>query len=321
MPDSGKTYSVRLSSGRRWRYQPVQGTERWVERFSSFLGIDAGEDISSPTITILPSPDGVGQDIQPKPGAGRVPPDGISRQRLLRRWLPGINLYWQPGSQDILCVLRSSAGPDSELEQMRYALYPILDGAVCDGGLPLHAALVEREGVGILIAAASGVGKSTCCKRLPAPWNVLSDDMSLVVPAADGIWQAHPLPTWSAIKAREATWPCRLNESVPVAALFFLIRSETDGVERLGRGVSAIGIKDNASICFHYLDRYFHEAHHRPLRKKIFDNAVLLTERLPVYALRASLQGRFWEKIEEVLGQEAPLQGGIYPETGGRTYA
>jgi len=169
MPDSGKTYSVRLSSGRRWRYQPVQGTERWVERFSSFLGIDAGEDISSPTITILPSPDGVGQDIQPKPGAGRVPPDGISRQRLLRRWLPGINLYWQPGSQDILCVLRSSAGPDSELEQMRYALYPILDGAVCDGGLPLHAALVEREGVGILIAAASGVGKSTCCKRLPAP--------------------------------------------------------------------------------------------------------------------------------------------------------
>jgi SynChlorMet cassette protein ScmC len=142
--------------------------------------------------------------------------------------------------------------------------------------------------------------------------------MSLVVPAADGIWQAHPLPTWSAIKAGEATWPCRINIGIPVAAIFFLIRSETDGVERLGRGVSAIGIKDNASICFRYLDRYFHEAHHRPLRRKIFENAALLTKHLPVYALRASLQGRFWEKIEEVLGQEATLQGGIYPETGGR---
>jgi SynChlorMet cassette protein ScmC len=131
--------------------------------------------------------------------------------------------------------------------------------------------------------------------------------MSLVVPAADGIWQAHPLPTWSAIKAGEATWPCRINIGIPVAAIFFLIRSETDGVERLGRGVSAIGIKDNASICFHYLDRYFHEAHHRPLRRKIFENAALLTAHLPVYALRASLQGRFWEKIEEVLGQVRQL--------------
>jgi SynChlorMet cassette protein ScmC len=198
---------------------------------------------------------------------------------------------------------------------MRYALYPILDGAVCDGGLPLHAALVEREGVGILIAAASGVGKSTCCRRLPAPWNVLSDDMSLVVPAADGIWQAHPLPTWSAIKAGEVTWPCRINTGIPVEAIFFLIRSETDGVDKLGRGVSAIGIKDNSSICFHYLDRYFHEAHHRPLRKKIFDNAVLLTARLLVYALRASLHGRFWEKIEEVLGQVKLPVGGFCGET------
>jgi SynChlorMet cassette protein ScmC len=202
---------------------------------------------------------------------------------------------------------------------MRYALYPILDGAVCDGGLPLHAALVERERVGVLIVAASGVGKSTCCLRLPRPWNVLSDDMALVVPAADGGWHAHPLPTWSAIRVGEVVWPCRINTGIPVAAIFFLIRSETDGVERLGRGVSAIGIKDSASVCFYYFDRYFHEEHQLPLRKKIFDNAAHLTERLPVYALRASLQGRFWEKIEEVLGQEASLQGGIYSEAGGRT--
>ena len=304
MSDSGKTYAVHLSSGRRWRYRPFRGTERWVERFSTFLGIDAGENISSPTITIMPSPDGAGQDIQPKPGPDRVPPDGISRQRLLKRWLPGMNLYWQPGSQDILCVLRSAAGPDSELEQMRYALYPILEGAVRDGGLPLHAALIERDGAGILIAAASGVGKSTCCHRLPPPWTVLAEDMTLVVPTADGGWRAHPLPTWSAVKSGTAQWPCRINESVPVKALFFLIRSETDGVEPVEKGAAALGITDCARICFHYLDRHFRQARQRPMRNRIFENAAALAKALPAFSLHASLTGRFWEKIESIPDRE-----------------
>ncbi len=33
----------------------------------------------------------------------------------------------------------------------------------------------------------------------------------------------------------------------------------------------------------------------------IFDNAVSIARDIPAYILRVSLQGRFWEKIEEVL--------------------
>jgi SynChlorMet cassette protein ScmC len=187
---------------------------------------------------------------------------------------------------------------------MRYALYPILDGAVRDGGLPLHGALIECDGRGVLIAAASGVGKSTCCRRLPFPWRVLADDMCLVVRAAGGGWRAHPLPTWSAIKAGVASWPCRINESVPVAALLFLLRSETDGAELLGRGVSALGIADGAAVCFSYLDRHFRSEAHRPLRTTIFENAAALAGTLPAFTLHASLTGRFWEKIEDVLSRE-----------------
>lgn len=309
MSDGKKPYPVHLSSSRSWRLESSRGTERWVERFASFLGISAGGDVSSPAIVIVASPAGAGRDMRHSPKCGPAPLDAFPRQRRRKHWLPGLDIYWQPGSQDALCVLRDATGPDCELEQMRYALYPILDGAVRDGGLPLHAALIERDGRGVLIAAASGTGKSTCCRRLPHPWTVLADDMCLVVPAAGGGWRAHPLPTWSAIKAGGASWPCRINESVPVEALCFLVRSETDGAAPLGRGASALGISDGAAVCFSYLDRYFRSEAQRPLRKRIFENAAALAGTLPAFTLRASLTGRFWEEIETIPGSEVAGTG------------
>jgi SynChlorMet cassette protein ScmC len=277
---------------------------RWVERFASFLGIEAGDDDSSSAIAIMCQPIAASRADVPSAGSRVGTSDNTPGRWRRIQWLPGLDLYRRPGSQDIRCVLRSATGPDCELEQMRYALYPVFEGAVRDGGLPLHAALIECDGAGVLIAAASGVGKSTCCHRLPPHWTVLAEDMTLVVPTADGGWRAHPLPTWSAVKSGVSTWPCRINESVPLAALFFLVRSATDAVESIGKGAAALGITDGAMICFHYLDRYFREAHQRPMRKRIFENAAALAQALPAYTLHASLTGRFWEEIETIPNSE-----------------
>jgi SynChlorMet cassette protein ScmC len=295
-----QTYSVRLATGRSWRLESTPATAGWLGRFAVHVGAESGGRPFSAAITVVMPQEWRGLLSGFSIGAnGPVPARGWRR-----RWLPGADLYRRAGSHDVVCVLRGAPSPDCEPEQMRYVLYPFLSGAVNDGGLPLHAALVERDGVGFLISAASGVGKSTNCRRLPPPWRTLSDDMSLVVPAAKGGWRAHSLPTWSAIKSGTPQWPCLINASIPVKALFFLIRSEMDGVEPLGQGTATLGITDGAGVCFHYLDPYFHEANQRPLRRRIFENGASLAATLPSYALRASLNGRFWEYIEEVLNAQ-----------------
>jgi hypothetical protein len=37
------------------------------------------------------------------------------------------------------------------------------------------------------------------------------------------------------------------------------------------------------------------------LRKNLFENSCRLAKAVPAFRLKASLKGRFWEKIEEVL--------------------
>lgn len=37
------------------------------------------------------------------------------------------------------------------------------------------------------------------------------------------------------------------------------------------------------------------------IRKKLFDNACQLAKAVPVFSLRVSLNGRFWENMEKVL--------------------
>jgi len=133
---------------------------------------------------------------------------------------------------------------------------------------------------------------------------VLADDMVLVVPAAGEEFWAHPLPTWSAIRAGTVRWSCRINEGVPVRALTLLAQSESDGLEPLGSGAATIAISNAAAICFHYLDGGLETDRSRLLRKKIFENASALVKNLPVYVLRVSLAGKFWEKIEAIPDNE-----------------
>ena len=51
------------------------------------------------------------------------------------------------------------------------SFYPFYERLIRLGGFPLHAALVEHNGRRVLISAAAGTGKSTCCSRFPAGWD------------------------------------------------------------------------------------------------------------------------------------------------------
>jgi SynChlorMet cassette protein ScmC len=169
------------------------------------------------------------------------------------------------------------------------------------GGLPLHAALVERNGMGILLAGHGGAGKSTCCQRLPSSWHALCDDETLVVINEEKQYFAHPFPTWSDYlwKRSERTW--NVQKYVPLSAIFLLEQSETDEAIRIGQGQGATFINTLATDVCRRNWRNLDRKEERAQRKQLFQNACELARAVPAFKLRFSLNGRFWEKIEEVL--------------------
>jgi SynChlorMet cassette protein ScmC len=191
---------------------------------------------------------------------------------------------------------------------MRQALLPVYESIVARGGLPLHAALVEHGGRGLLLVGRSGVGKSTACRRLPPGWNALGDDLSLAVRASGGEFRVHPLPTWSAVTpgARERSWDIRQN--VPLAAIFLLSRAAGDEVIPAGRAMVSVVLSEAAVTIFNSVQSGSRAFETTPLKADIFANAASMVNSVPSYILRLSLEGRFWEKIEEAMEKrDGPL--------------
>jgi len=55
--------------------------------------------------------------------------------------------------------------------------------ALCDQYLTIHAAVLERDGLAVLLPAPSGSGKSTLCAALAfRGWRLLSDELALLQP-------------------------------------------------------------------------------------------------------------------------------------------
>ncbi len=98
---------------------------------------------------------------------------------------------------DVVCEL----GPDKsnviDIVRMWIAMEPVYEAAVNSGGLPLHSALIERHGQAVLLVGDGGIGKSTCCRRLTAPWRPHSDDEVLILKDKRQKFVVHPIPTWS----------------------------------------------------------------------------------------------------------------------------
>ena len=176
------------------------------------------------------------------------------------------------------------------------------------GGVLLHGALAERDGMGVILAAPGGTGKTTASNRLPAPWRSLCDDTTLVVRDPQGTYWAHPWPTWSRFLdgGPGGTWD--VQSAVPVKSIFFLVHAVEDRVERVGPG-QAVGLlvecagqvstfmppgKGKGELHASHLDR--------------FNNLCALARVIPAHALHISLTGTFWREIEHAL-QEGSCDG------------
>jgi len=316
-------YELRLSDKQYWGIESAKDAQEWADEFAGLLGLDLMQGFPDRTIHLEWLPTTTGSEKE----CLYVPPYGYPGEEWKVRMLRSLEHWRHPAVTDVIFRLRQMTDPRRVKEQMRHVLFPVYESTVCSGGLPLHAALVEHDGRGVLLVGRSGVGKSTACRRLPHRWSVLCDDMALAVRTTGGGFRVHPLPTWSVVRAgeKEQTWD--IKRSVSLRAIFFLTQAVEDEVIPAGGAMASVILTDAAMTVFYSLQAGPGLLEKSPLFSNLFANAATMAQVVPSYILRLSLTGCFWEKIEEVLGQEKRdrllFRGGdahVYRATAGIAY-
>ncbi len=299
--DACVRYLLRLADGQGWEIVAAQGVEPWVEKLASIMRLSTCAPNGCPKLVFMRKSlnrdwwrDPVSRLTQSV--AGDLPEKGWIAQDLR-----SLQLWVHENAPDVICEMGDEQDHDLEIVRMWLALSPIYDRTLQSGGLPLHAALVERNGTGILLAAPGGTGKSTCCRRIPPPWNALCDDLTLMVVDPYRQYRVHPFPTWSNYlwKLLEGTWD--VQQHLPLSALFFLEQGTDDEVIPVGRGQASVLITESATQVYQASLRNLVNEEERTIKEKIFENACALAGTMPAFRLRVSLEGRFWEEMEKVL--------------------
>ena len=262
------SYGLTLADGVSWEFTTTDsGLRPWLDQFAHILRLAASA--SPPT------------------------------RRLVARNADKIS--WTMCDNDIVCAFPAARlrEPEFGVLMMQECLGRISDEAILAGALPFHAALLERSGRGVLIAAAGSTGKSTCARRAPAPWRAWSDDAALVVRG----YQAHPFPTWMdhIWRRRDATWP--MQNHVALSAIFFLEQSREDAATRLGQGEAVVRILQSGRQSLGYFWDRLPGEQKRRVHTALLHNATAMSQSVPSLRLQATLHGRFWEKIEHALDQ------------------
>lgn len=211
--------------------------------------------------------------------------------------------FFLPGMRHVLAEYRSGQPVPEPHTLMALTVPAVFFSSIALAGLPFHAALVERHGQAVILAARGNTGKSTCARRVPLPWGAPCDDEVLVVRSPEGRYLAHPFPTWSDYitgRAPHHTW--KVEAALPLAGLFFFEQALEDHCTPLAGYQAALAALHSAEQPMKRLLRWFAPADIRRYRVNMLANAAALVKQVPVFHLKVSFTGRFWEKIAAALG-------------------
>jgi len=295
-----KRYSLELENGDGWCLAGVKNAAAWVERLAAIMQLEPVGANSLPNIIFCET-----EDLSSvKDSFGDKNGNPISL-RGGKGWfvydLKTMLLWRHERIPDVIAEIRNNENYEIEIINMWNALQPIYQKAEEAGGLPLHAALLEFDGRGIIIAAPGDTGKSTCCQRVPSTWNPLGDDETLVVLDGKKGYRAHPFPTWGDYlnKRPGKTW--NVQVSIPASAIFFLEQSGSDGAAPIEQARAAVLVNRSARQVSERFWGGLDGEEKKKLGLRLFDNACRLAKAVPAFILRASANGKFWEEIEKVL--------------------
>lgn len=301
MMNGENRYRLRLADGQGWHLVATPETRKWVKKLAMIMELET-----------------CGTEEYPKLIFTRREPDKNDFRKLICKLDPKIQRDlprdgWKAHGQkwlrfwshsdfpDIICEIGHEEDRIMGFLIMWFSLFPIYQQAQQRGGMSLHAALVERDELGVLLVAPGEVGKSTCCRRIPHPWRSLCDDETIVVRDNQNGYLAHPLPTWSDYmwQGSERTW--NVQRYLSLAAIFFLQQAETDEVISIGQGQAALLINRSESCAVLRNRAVLDREDEMTSRMRSFSNACEIAQTIPGYILRVSRSGQFWEEMGKVL--------------------
>jgi SynChlorMet cassette protein ScmC len=303
--DHNTTQSRRLAlaDGRVWRIVPKSElSSPLLLKLSEILELPSDSEDS--TRSVHPTEDG-GHRATEQPALYEPPLISSTQRLLLLEHAPASAKSSAHGIESEPLVIHPSTTATRtgmEMFSLLQQLTAVVGrDAVHGGGMLLHSALAEWRGLGVILAAPGGTGKTTASRRLPSPWQSLCDDATLVVRDGLGKHWAHPWPTLSRFVTDGEGGSWQVQDAVPLGGIFFLVQSPEERLEAVGRGEAAAMLVQAAKQASWGMMRGLDPAESRRIQVRLFDNVCSLAQSVPTYLLRLSLTGAFWEELERVL--------------------
>jgi len=288
-------YRLRLANGHEWNLLSSEEVTPWLQKLAGIMQLKTHELNGSPKLIFHLR----GEDLDP------TLRQGLPKKGWKEHDIKSVKFWFHPKHQDVICEIGDDETHELSVIRMWQALAPIYRKVQEDGGFPFHCGFVAKDGKGVLLAAPGNTGKSTCCRRIPSPWEAMSDDEAVIVLNDKKEYMAHPFPTWSNFLWKRDEGDFRMDwnseKAIPLKAIFFLEQSEVESVETVGQGQAAIFMNESATQVCRRSWRKLDPDVEKRLKRKIFENACEMAKAIPAYILKVSLNGKFWEKIEEVL--------------------
>ncbi len=282
------SYRMELVNSQSWEMVAGCSAISWLDEIARIMELDRGSKPGSSKMIF------VKKDLESVEGS-------IAREECEEQEIGLVHIRSNKDRSFSVCELEERNFKSVDFIRMMQFLYYIYSQVQRSGGIPMHAALIERDGYGVVIAAPSGTGKSTCSRRVPSPWHALSDDELLVVRDKEGRYYAHPFPTWSEYIYHMSNRTWNVQRSVPLKAIFILERSQIDEVRAIGQAEAATYIYHSASQVYQRGWVYLNPEQKNHAKRDTFEIACLMARTIPAFTLRASLTGRFWEHMDKAL--------------------
>ncbi|MDP8205476.1 MAG: SynChlorMet cassette protein ScmC [Candidatus Electryonea clarkiae] len=300
-------FRLELSDRNGWTVCASKAAYTWTHRFSQILELpNCKNNYRAPYLVFLKNDKQCHVDLN---FAELAFPDNEIREQ--SDWehydYYGMRIYHNTETLDIIYDIGYESNTTENIYNMWAAVHPIYRHAVKSNGIPLHAALAERNGIGILFAAPGGTGKTTTLNRLPGTWNKICDDETLVIPGIEDQYRIHPFPTWSSFLQKKPLMSWQVNSNFKLGAIFFLKHGEHDFVEHLRPVNAAALINQSARQIMKRGWSLSGTAVEKTLKHQVFSNAVELAKKIPTYMLIISKNGNFWEKVEDKLNDRGRL--------------
>ena len=199
----------------------------------------------------------------------------------------------------IICSVLPAYNQDIFFLQVQKIAQSVVADVIRNGGALIHGGLCSYMGSGAVMAGSGNVGKTTASNRLPAPWVSYSDDATLIIPAGNGGFNAHPWPTWSRFYWGGPGGIWEVKRSIPLTVLFFLRQSKTDYVNPISKDQAKAMLFDTIEHVTRLLK--FNDKEKHEYIEICFSNADKIISTVSAYRLGLSLKGEFWRGMEKVM--------------------